>query len=81
MENNALRMQVKIFFLIQFIRVNPREHTTSIHKQSSFTTMKEILSIIIRATMQPRYWSDHLNKSNDLECDGRRDGQGKRFYD
>jgi hypothetical protein len=24
MENNALQMQVKIFFLIQFIQVNPR---------------------------------------------------------
>jgi len=43
--------------------------------------MKEILSIIIRANMQPRYWSDHLNMSNDLECDGRKEGQGKRFYD
>jgi hypothetical protein len=51
------------------------------NKQSSFTTMKKFLSIIIRATMQPRYLSDHLNKSNDLECDGRRDGQGKRFYE
>jgi hypothetical protein len=51
------------------------------NKQSSFTTMMEFLSIIIHATMQPRYWSDHLNKSNDLECDGRRDGHEKRFYD
>ena len=48
------------------------------NKQSSF---KEFLSIIIRGTMQPRYWSNHLNKSNDLECNGQRDGQGKRLYD
>ena len=39
--------------------------------------MKEFLSIIIRATMQPRYWSDHLNKSNDLECDGEGTDRGR----
>ena len=77
MENNALRMQVKIFFLIQFIRVNTRNTPQEFNKQSSFTTMKEFLSIIIRATMQPRYWSDRLNKSNDLECDGEGTGRGR----
>jgi hypothetical protein len=76
-------MQVKIFFLIHFIRVNPSEHTTRIQQTVFFTTMKEFLSIIIHTNMQPRYWSDRLIKSHDLECDGEgtRDGQGKRFYD
>jgi hypothetical protein len=39
--------------------------------------MKEFLSIIIRATMQPRYWSNRLNKSNDLECDGEGTDRGR----
>jgi hypothetical protein len=39
--------------------------------------MKEFLSIIICATMQPRYWSDRLNKSNDLECDGEGTDRGR----
>ena len=67
---------VKIFFLIQFIWVNPRTHHTN-STNSLLHHDEEFLSIIIRATMQPRYWSDRLNKSNDLECDGEGTGRGR----